>query len=290
MICYVYSWTSQPTTGTFVLATTAAQAKAFSRAFMHKESSEGHQSTVIKRYIALVYTGSPETNLDMLKDPRHNSAETSPSSKPHIPIETVAIQSKLNRMKLDLYIGAGGRVSLWRDVSATLNPVDFDREISRRKVAISEFNILGLSAQYPIALVGMRLYTGIKHQLRVTLASHLKAPILGDDLHGGSPEDSAKILPGLVPANKLMLHASSVSLQRFKSKKPFCFHICAAPPQEFLDVCQKAGIDVPPPLRNGGVWYDAENVTDSLRWETVCQTNIADDTVGVFALEGAWLS
>ncbi|KAG8812322.1 hypothetical protein FRC17_002078 [Serendipita sp. 399] len=280
----------KPTTGTFILATTAVQAKALSRAFMHKESSDNIRRTAIKRYIALVYTGSPEIDRGVLNDLVRGAIKIDPSSNGlTTPVETIFSQTDINRFRLDLHTNINGRVSLWKEISGDFTPLDIDHELRRKRVAISQVDILSSSAQHPIALVGMRLYTGIKHQLRVTLASHLKIPVLGDELYGQGFEESL-LPPKLVPPNKLMLHASSVSLQRFKNKKPFWFHICARPPQEFLDICHRSGIDVPLPLRNGGVWYDTENVANIIKWDDEYDKNFMEDTSGVFAVEGAWLS
>ena len=46
----------KPTTGAYVLATTAHQAKLLSRAFMHTELESKSQDLARKQYIALVHT------------------------------------------------------------------------------------------------------------------------------------------------------------------------------------------------------------------------------------------
>jgi 23S rRNA (cytosine1962-C5)-methyltransferase len=74
-----------------------------------------------------------------------------------------------------------------------------------------------LQRRGPRALVSLRLETGRTHQARIQL-SHAGFPIAGDALYGG------------VPAPRLLLHASSLSLPhpngpiRFEAKLPLEFH------------------------------------------------------------------
>ena len=77
------------------------------------------------------------------------------------------------------------------DFSEQPNPVRVDQSIDDRE-AISEFSLLEVSDDGSRSLVGIRIQTGRKHQIRRHLAS-LEHPIIGDRLYGSGEADGVDL-------------------------------------------------------------------------------------------------
>ncbi|THU77223.1 pseudouridine synthase, partial [Dendrothele bispora CBS 962.96] len=141
-------------------------------------------------------------------------------------------------------------------------------ETGQGKEAITEWALVGSSSNVPLSLVRLNLLTGNKHQLRIHLAAALGAPILGDQRY--SQTVPIEPLRRLLPTSKsseapLFLHASHLSFFRYRKnggKKRFRLGIQAPLPEQFLQLCLKAGIKFDPELAQGGVFIDNKPVED----------------------------
>ncbi|CAE6460543.1 unnamed protein product [Rhizoctonia solani] len=119
------------------------------------------------------------------------------------------------------------------------------------------------------------LKTGVKHQLRVTMAQILNAPIIGDQVYG-SPNSRNE---------QLMLHSTRVEILRYLRKpvlgrRTYKLGIVVPPPSVFLSICQSLGFSIdhpwaPSPVRvtvdgseipyDPSYTLDEEIVTEALR-------------------------
>jgi 23S rRNA pseudouridine1911/1915/1917 synthase len=103
--------------------------------------------------------------------------------------------------------------------------------------AFSEFRVLARAGE--LALVEVKILTGVLHQVRAHLAA-IGAPVVGDALYGGRP------LPGL---KRFFLHARSLGLSHPSTAGPL--RIESPLPAE---LCQALlGNDIHPPEGTGGV-------------------------------------
>ncbi|KAI0047769.1 pseudouridine synthase [Auriscalpium vulgare] len=145
------------------------------------------------------------------------------------------------------------------------------------KRARTGWEVLASSERAPVSLLRFQLHTGVKHQLRVHAASVLKAPILGDSLYG-SPKLAPQIASAtLVPEGRMFLHASSMSLIRYRRDGPhkrFRLGIVAPLPRDFVEVCRDLDIDFDEGDVEGGVYVDGERV----------------DGGKVAGIDGAWVA
>ncbi|CCA69513.1 hypothetical protein PIIN_03452 [Serendipita indica DSM 11827] len=262
----------KPTTGAYVLATTAHEAKLLSQAFMHTELESKSPNLARKQYIALVHTLRAKRLF----------GDTSNVERA-VDISEIKVGAR-QRLDVDLYINREGRVALWNSVLKRLKDSDVIKAQQRKRVAISDFEVLAVANKYDVALMKMQLYTGLKHQLRATSALACHAPILGDTLYG-HPEDQSNLPKNTPPADRLMLHSSSLTLTRFAGGKPFNFHVTVPPPTEFLETCNTLGVQLPSSLLTGGVWYDDTEVTKHLRDGKLKASGERDYS----SLEGVWL-
>ncbi|ETW80737.1 hypothetical protein HETIRDRAFT_45339 [Heterobasidion irregulare TC 32-1] len=157
----------------------------------------------------------------------------------------------------------GGENMFTKKEGVITNPIQVDRDgrvsVSTQdgKPALTTWELLGSSPRVPLSLLRMQLHTGLKHQLRVHTASVLKAPILGDTLHGA--EAIAPKVSSLVPEECMFLHASSVSLFRYRREGPskrFRLKVVAPLPISFIRVCRDVGIELEEAIIQGGVYMD----------------------------------
>ncbi|CAE6439092.1 unnamed protein product [Rhizoctonia solani] len=131
-------------------------------------------------------------------------------------------------IRKDFYI-ADGRVSIGK-------PSD---EASYKK-AETHTTWRCLASRRNVSLMELGLRTGVKHQLRVSMAQILKAPVLGDPVYGFScPKDQPR----------MMLHSARVEILRYLRKPAFGSRtyrlgITVPPPTEFLAMCQKYGLSI----------------------------------------------
>ncbi|KAI0316026.1 pseudouridine synthase [Amylostereum chailletii] len=157
-----------------------------------------------------------------------------------------------------------GRVSLASGKSASGKNAQVESQV---KAASTHWELLTSSGKAPLSLLKLEPRTGLKHQLRVHLASVLKAPILGDALYG-----SSKIAPAIdtvakVPEDRMFLHAASISLMRYRrtgGRKQLQLTIMAPLPKDFVDICVHAGIELDQDFVRGGVFVDGERMVDGL--------------------------
>ncbi|PVG03248.1 pseudouridine synthase [Serendipita vermifera] len=300
------AWTEGPytvhrldkaTTGLYVLATTSAQAKILSKAFSHSHLPESPSNSTVKQYLALVHTKSFQAQRIFGHSPQ-DIARKDPLDEPHVDIRKqyhvppqVGVKRRIN---LSVYINSDGLISLWSDIEHEIAPSDMVQAQKRKKTMITDVEVLALSPTSPIALVGLQLYTGVKHQLRVTMASFCRAPILGDSKYG-SEDDKTLLSQEILPPQKMMLHSSSLTLQRFSYKRPVSFKLQVSPPWEFLHTCERLGITIPSQVQGNGVWIGDEDVSAQIRWSE-CRMNEENPQVvpdmerkGRGLLDEAWL-
>ncbi|KAJ1300543.1 hypothetical protein OPQ81_002197 [Rhizoctonia solani] len=95
-----------------------------------------------------------------------------------------------------------------------------------------------LASSGDVSLMELGLRTGVKHQLRVTMAQILNAPILGDPLYGFAP---TKDKPGM------MLHSARIDILRYLRKPAFGSRnyrlgVTVPPPAGFLEMCGRLGL------------------------------------------------
>ncbi|KAJ7655309.1 pseudouridine synthase [Mycena polygramma] len=142
-----------------------------------------------------------------------------------------------------------GRASLVPQTELQDNP--------ERKESKTDWELVASSPRLPLSLLRLQLLTGHKHQLRVHLAQVLKTPILGDTLHSQSQPAEELRNAFQLPNDRLMLHASQISLFRYRpvgGHKRFKIRCIAPLPQDFVDICSEAGIPVSEGERLGGLF------------------------------------
>ncbi|CEL58604.1 Ribosomal large subunit pseudouridine synthase D OS=Borrelia burgdorferi (strain ATCC 35210 / B31 / CIP 102532 / DSM 4680) GN=rluD PE=3 SV=2 [Rhizoctonia solani AG-1 IB] len=97
-----------------------------------------------------------------------------------------------------------------------------------------------LSSTKGISLMELGLRTGAKHQLRVTMAQILNAPILGDHIYG---------VANLGDEPGLMLHSASLDILRYLRKpvfgnRTYRLGLVIPPPSAFLSTCKSSGLSI----------------------------------------------
>ncbi|HMK72824.1 MAG TPA: RluA family pseudouridine synthase [Myxococcaceae bacterium] len=97
--------------------------------------------------------------------------------------------------------------------------------------AVTEFRVLGRSGE--LALLDVRLITGVLHQIRAHLAA-IGAPVVGDALYGG------RALPGL---DRFFLHAHALELVHPSTGRSL--RIESPLPGELLRVLEAVGLPAP---------------------------------------------
>jgi 23S rRNA pseudouridine1911/1915/1917 synthase len=97
--------------------------------------------------------------------------------------------------------------------------------------ARSSFRVLGRAGEY--ALVEVRIYTGVLHQVRAHLAA-LGCPVIGDPLYGGREE------PGL---SRFFLHAYSIELQH--PSRGSSLRVVSPLPADLADFLRGKGLSSP---------------------------------------------
>ncbi|KAG8949352.1 hypothetical protein FRC03_000370, partial [Tulasnella sp. 419] len=120
-----------------------------------------------------------------------------------------------------------------------------------------------------ISLLRLDLKTGLKHQIRVHLASFLKCPILGDHRYATDEQKKHRLIRQFSQP-RLMLHASRISLIRYKKegrKKQFKLSIVAPLPPDFVKICRNLDIPLTRADLEGGVLVDDEPCTNERLWE-----------------------
>ena len=103
--------------------------------------------------------------------------------------------------------------------------------------AVSEFRMLARAGE--LALVEVRIRTGVLHQIRAHLAA-IGAPVVGDVLYGGRPH------PGL---ERFFLHACAVELVHPATGNPL--RIESPLPAELRRVLEQLGLSTPGPRVRG---------------------------------------
>lgn len=111
-----------------MLATTQTQAKTLSKAFAPSTELTKPPLKASKKYLALVHTHSPKAK-EIFGGTR--------SSDPQVGTK--------RRIDLDLYINREGLVSLWANVVNRLGHADLESALKRKRMAVSEVEVLGIS-------------------------------------------------------------------------------------------------------------------------------------------------
>jgi 23S rRNA pseudouridine1911/1915/1917 synthase len=83
--------------------------------------------------------------------------------------------------------------NIGRDFRDRKKMAAFEYECTRGKVAASNYKVLEVLGASNCALVSWRLETGRTHQIRVH-AKHIRHPLLGDDVYGGSDTAAARVI------------------------------------------------------------------------------------------------
>ncbi|EGO02906.1 hypothetical protein SERLA73DRAFT_165833 [Serpula lacrymans var. lacrymans S7.3] len=146
-----------------------------------------------------------------------------------------------------------GRVSIGNSCSA--------------KFAATDWELIGHSPEAPLSLLRLRLHTGLKHQLRVHLAHALRTPILGDTVYTRSTPSEKIAGVTTVPENRIFLHASHISLNRYRKSGPskrFRLGITAPLPKDFVKICADTGIRLDSKDISGGLFIDGEPVGEEI--------------------------
>lgn len=88
-----------------------------------------------------------------------------------------------------------GRIetNIGRDFRDRKKMAAFEYECTRGKVAASNYTVLKVLGASNCALVSWKLETGRTHQIRVH-AKHIRHPLLGDDVYGGSETTVARVI------------------------------------------------------------------------------------------------
>lgn len=88
-----------------------------------------------------------------------------------------------------------GRIAtnIGRDFRDRKKMAAFEYECTRGKVAASNYKVLEVLGSSQCALVSWKLETGRTHQIRVH-AKHIRHPLLGDDMYGGSDAAAARVI------------------------------------------------------------------------------------------------
>ncbi|KAE9399363.1 pseudouridine synthase [Gymnopus androsaceus JB14] len=129
----------------------------------------------------------------------------------------------------------------------------------------TDWQVVGCAAhQANISLIRLQLHTGMKHQLRVHMSDVLQAPIFGDLQHTRM-RNSVAFHGFPIPNDRLFLHSSAISFHRFRrtgKQKRLNVTVCAPLPQDFLELCIRVGIKVPPHLVKGGLLLDGQPIRE----------------------------
>jgi len=154
----------------------------------------------------------------------------------------------------------------WHEDDGHVSILPLDEDV---KEAVTGWEILGTSKKYPVSLLRFTIQTGRKHQIRLHASTVLNAPILGDRLF--TPESHpALYLP--IPENRMFLHASQITFQRFTPKRQKV-EVCAPLPGDFVQLAEKIGVSLDPTTISGGLFING----------------VQDDTHALTQLGGVWL-
>ncbi|KAJ3874069.1 pseudouridine synthase [Lentinula edodes] len=161
-----------------------------------------------------------------------------------------ALVNTSNSPTLTAKIGSGSiRVGMTlKDGRPHLSQSESARETS------TDWQVIGWSDD--IALVKLRLRTGMKHQLRVHMSDVLQAPILGDIQHTGT-----RLCTVPVPNGRLFLHASEITFHRYRrtgKPKRVDLTVRAPLPLDYMELCIRNKIEVPSNLGEGGLFIDGQ--------------------------------
>ncbi len=107
-----------------------------------------------------------------------------------------------------------------------------DAQDAKAREARSSFRVLARAGEY--ALVEVRIYTGVLHQVRAHLAA-MGCPVVGDALYGGRAESNL---------GRFFLHARSLELQHPAKGSPL--FVASPLPPELENVLRERGLVVPP--------------------------------------------
>ena len=111
------------------------------------------------------------------------------------------------------------------------------------KRAITHWQVVG-RGKHDLALVRCKLETGRTHQIRVHLTS-IGHPLVGDDLYQRRDRRTPRAVEDLVEEGRTMLHAWQLTFQHPADGAPRTF--VAAPPSDFLALCERAELEIPEP-------------------------------------------
>ena len=104
-----------------------------------------------------------------------------------------------------------------------------------RRVWSARADLRPLASTRGFSFVGLRLATGVTHQLRVQLAA-IGHPIAGDTLYGGPPVAG-------IPDGRLLLHASRLVVQHPGTGSPL--EVTSPVPRDFRRALDALGLDAP---------------------------------------------
>ncbi|KAI0702758.1 pseudouridine synthase [Earliella scabrosa] len=156
------------------------------------------------------------------------------------------------------------------------------REENWTKFAVTSYEVVARSPVAPLALLRLRVYTEHKYQLRVHMAQHLFAPILGDSLYMSRADPLVEeIKQSTRVPRRLFLHASRLSLLRHIPSE-VRFTVGAPLPANFIEICRDTQIPLSVDDVMGGVWIDDTKV----RGAKLTGEVDTDDAVG--QLGGQW--
>ncbi|KAI5117087.1 hypothetical protein M0805_009491 [Coniferiporia weirii] len=216
--------------------------------------------------------------------------------------------------KTYLAIVRGGRKSFPEHARGTINaalrvgPDKVHTDEDAGDTALTDWELLGSSDKVPLSLLRLSLHSGIKHQLRVHLASTLRVPILGDTLYSNKPppQNILELIPQGVSVavnrhpfrgpnaegasappsteregrQRVFLHAAHVDVTRYRNAGPskrLALGVTAPLPRDFLAVCDAAELTqfLTPEYISGGLRVDGDPVP------------LGEEIAGV---EGRWLA
>ncbi|KAF9528804.1 pseudouridine synthase [Crepidotus variabilis] len=122
------------------------------------------------------------------------------------------------------------------------------------KAALTKWKLLASSPVVPLSLLQLDLLTGLKHQLRLHLSGVLSTPILGDNLYANPTYVSALGSKINLPKNRVYLHASEVSLLKYRSTgQRYRLNLRSPLPRDFQQLCREADIVVPDNLEKASL-------------------------------------
>ncbi|KAJ3522982.1 hypothetical protein NMY22_g11648 [Coprinellus aureogranulatus] len=132
--------------------------------------------------------------------------------------------------------------------------------------SVTEWEFLAESPIAPLSLLRLRLLTGHKHQLRIHLAKSLHAPILGDERYSSTRIHEAITNQASVPPERMFLHASRLSLFKYRSggpQKRLRLGIQAPLPADWIRLCEELMLPIPSSEVKGSLSIDGEPIQAS---------------------------